>query len=226
MPKPACVVGSEGGIGSAVVQRLKDDGWSPVLRMDLNGPIPIDVSKADSVHAAFAKAKQQVSRLGLLVVASGTLDVGNITNTSIDSWNEVLAVNLSGPFLCCKASYDWIADGGRIVLISSIAGRTGGIVTGSAYAASKGGVESLAKSLAQQLAARGITVNCVAPGGIDTPMLAKNPDAAIAAMIKATPLKRIGLPAEIAAAISFLGSDDASFITGSVLGVNGGLRMD
>ena len=226
MSKTACVVGSEGGIGSAIVQRLKDEGWSPVLRMDLNGPIVIDVSNADSVNAAFAKARQLVPQLGLLVVASGVLDLGNITNTSLERWSEVLAVNLTGPFLCCKASYDWIVDGGRIVLISSLAGRTGGVVSGTAYASSKGGVESLSKSLAQQLASRGITVNCVAPGGVDTSMLAKNTDSAISAMIKSTPLKRVGLPAEIAAAVSFLGSSDASFITGTVLAVNGGLRMD
>ncbi len=226
MSKTACVVGSEGGIGSAIVQRLKDEGWSPVLRMDLNGPIAIDVSNADSVNAAFAKARQLVPQLGLLVVASGVLDLGNITNTSLERWSEVLAVNLTGPFLCCKASYDWIVDGGRIVLISSLAGRTGGVVSGTAYASSKGGVESLSKSLAQQLASRGITVNCVAPGGVDTSMLAKNTDSAISAMIKSTPLKRVGLPAEIAAAVSFLGSSDASFITGTVLAVNGGLRMD
>lgn len=226
MSKTACVVGSEGGIGSAIVQRLKDEGWSPVLRMDLNGPIAIDVSNADSVDAAFAKAQQQVAQLGLLVVASGILDLGKITNTSLERWNEVLAVNLTGPFLCCKASYDWIVDGGRIVLISSLAGRTGGVVSGTAYASSKGGVESLSKSLAQQLASRGITVNCVAPGGVDTSMLAKNSDSAISAMINATPLRRVGSPAEIAAAVSFLGSNDASFITGTVLAVNGGLRMD
>ena len=226
MPKPACVVGSEGGIGSAVVQRLKDDGWSPVLRMDLNGPIEIDVSNANSVNTAFANARQQVEKLGLLVIASGTLDLGNISNTNLERWNEVLAVNLTGPVLCCKAAYDWIADGGRIVLISSLAGRTGGVVSGTAYAASKGGVESLAKSLAQQLASRDITVNCVAPGGVDTSMLAKNSDSAITAMINATPLKRLGSPAEIAAAVSFLSSNDASFITGAVLPVNGGLRME
>ncbi len=226
MSKTACVVGSEGGIGTAIVKRLKDDGWSSVLRMDLKGPIEIDVTNADSVNAAFEKARQQVKQLGLLVVASGVLDLGNITNTSLERWNEVMAVNLTGPFLCCKASYDWIVDGGRIVLISSLAGRTGGVVSGTAYASSKGGVESLSKSLAQQLAFRGITVNCVAPGGIDTSMLKKNADSAISAMIKATPLNRVGLPAEIAAAVAFLGSSDASFITGTVLSVNGGLRMD
>lgn len=226
MSKTACVVGSEGGIGTAIVKRLKDDGWSSVLRMDLKGPIEIDVTNADSVNSAFEKARQQVKQLGLLVVASGVLDLGNITNTSLERWNEVMAVNLTGPFLCCKASYDWIVDGGRIVLISSLAGRTGGVVSGTAYASSKGGVESLSKSLAQQLAFRGITVNCVAPGGVDTLMLKKNADSAISAMIKATPLNRVGLPAEIAAAVAFLGSSDASFITGTVLSVNGGLRMD
>lgn len=226
MPKTACVVGSEGGIGSAIVRHLEHDGWSPVLRMDLNGPSRIDLSDPASVSDAFTRARHEVPELGLLVVTSGILDLGSLEATTLERWNEVLAVNLTGPFLCCKFAQNWLAFGGRIVFISSLAGRTGGVLTGAAYAASKGGLESLAKSVAQQLAGRAITVNCVAPGGVDTPMLAKNSAKSRAAMAAATPLGRIGTPEEIAAAVSFLASEGSGFITGAVLPVNGGLRMD
>lgn len=226
MAKSACVIGSQGGIGSAIVRRLEQEGWSPVLQLDVNGPLKIDVSDVNSIRSAFAQARRDLPELNLLVVAAGILDLGNIEATSLERWNEVLAINLTGPFLCCKFAQDWLADGGRIVFISSLAGRTGGVLTGPAYAASKGGLESFAKSAAQQLAARAITVNCVAPGGVDTPMLAKNSAKSRAAMAASTPLGRIGTPEEIAASVSFLASDGAAFITGAVLPVNGGLRMD
>ena len=139
---------------------------------------------------------------------------------------DVLAVNLTGPFLCCKLARDWLVDGGRIVLLGSLAGRTGGVLTGTAYAVSKGGIESLTKSVAQELAPRCITVNCVAPGGVDTPLLARSSPESLAAMTAATPLKRMAAPDEIAAAVSYLAGDGAAFVTGAVLPVNGGLRMD
>jgi 3-oxoacyl-[acyl-carrier protein] reductase len=167
-----------------------------------------------------------VPQLDALVVASGILDLEKLAGTSVERWNRVLAVNLTGPFLCCKLARDWLADGGRIVLVGSLAGRTGGVLTGTAYAVSKGGVESLTKSVAQELAPRRITVNCVAPGGVDTPMLARNSAEGLAALKAAAPLKRVAAPEEVAAVIAFLASDEASFITGAVVPVNGGLRMD
>jgi NAD(P)-dependent dehydrogenase (short-subunit alcohol dehydrogenase family) len=226
MAKAACVIGSSGGIGSAVTRRLRADGFSPVLEMDLQGPIPIDLAAPAAVESAFTAARQQLSRLDVLVVAAGILDLGKLADLGIAQWNRVLAVNLTGPFLCCKLAQDWLVDGGRIVLLGSLAGRTGGVLTGTAYAASKGGIESLTKSVAQELSPRRITVNCVAPGAVDTPMLARNSPERLAAMAAATPLKRMAAPEEIAAAVSYLASDGAAFVTGAVLPVNGGLRMD
>jgi NAD(P)-dependent dehydrogenase (short-subunit alcohol dehydrogenase family) len=110
--------------------------------------------------------------------------------------------------------------------VGSLAGRTGGVLTGTAYSVSKGGLESLTKSVAQELAPRRITVNCVAPGGVDTPMRAKNSPEGLAALRAAAPLKRMATPDEIAAVIAFLASEDAGFMTGAVVPVNGGLRMD
>lgn len=225
MTKVACVVGASGGIGGAVSRRLKNDGYS-VLQMDLGGPIRIDLADLPSAEAAFAEGRRQAPQLDVLVVAAGILDLGKLASLTLQQWNKVLAVNLTGPFLCCKLARDWLRDGGRIVLVGSLAGRTGGVLTGTAYAVSKGGIESLTKSVAQELAARRITVNCVAPGGVDTPMLARNTPEGLAAMKAATPLKRMAMPEEIAAAIAYLASDDAAFITGAVLPVNGGLRMD
>jgi 3-oxoacyl-[acyl-carrier protein] reductase len=226
MSKAACVIGANGGIGSAVVRALTRDGWSPVLRLDQDGPIPIDVTDEISVTRAFDQARRQAPSLGLLVVASGILDLDKLGALSLERWNKVLAVNLTGPFLCCKAARTWLVDGGRIVLIGSLAGRTGGVLTGTAYAASKGGVESLTKSVANELAPRRITVNCIAPGGVDTPMLAQNSAEQKARLAAATPLGRMAMPDEIAASVCFLASEAAGFITGAVLPVNGGIRMD
>lgn len=226
MGKTACVVGASGGIGAATVRRLERAGFAPVLRMDLDGPIRIDLADAASVESAFSQARRSVPRLDALVVASGILDLEKLAGTSLERWNRVLAVNLTGPFLCCRHAHGWLNDGGRIVLLGSLAGRTGGVLTGTAYAVSKGGIESLTKSVAQELAARRITVNCVAPGGVDTPMLAQNSPTGLAALREAAPLKRMATPDEIAATIAFLASEDAAFITGAVVPVNGGVRMD
>jgi len=226
MSKAACVIGATGGIGSAVVRALRQAGWSPVLELDLNGPIAIDVTEEASVERAFAQARREASSIGLLVVASGILDLEKLPTLSAERWNKVMAVNLTGPFLCCKAARTWLADGGRIVMLGSLAGRTGGVLTGTAYAASKGGVESLTKSVANELAPRRITVNCIAPGGVDTPMLAQNSVEQKAKLAAATPLGRMATPDEIAAAVLFLASEQAAFITGAVLPVNGGIRMD
>ena len=226
MDKTACVVGASGGIGAATVDRLSKAGYSKVLRMDLDGPIRVDLAEPSSVETGFDEARRLAPRLDALVVASGILDLEKLAATNLERWNRVLAVNLTGPFLCCRLARDWLNDGGRIVLVGSLAGRTGGVLTGTAYAVSKGGLESLTKSVAQELAPRRITVNCVAPGAVQTLMLDRNSPGSLEAMKAATPLKRVAQPEEIAAAIAFLASDDAGFVTGAVFPVNGGLRMD
>lgn len=226
MVASACVVGSEGSIGAAVCQRLHEQGTSTVIRMDRDGPIRIDVADPESVDRAFAMARERLQRCEALVIASGILDLGKLATLDVHTWNKVLAVNLTGPFLCCKAAREWLQDGGRIVLIGSLAGRTGGVLTGTAYSVSKGGVESLTKSIAQELSPRKITVNCVAPGAVDTAMLAQNPPQAIESMRAATPLKRLARADEIAAAVGYLLSPEAAFITGATLAINGGIRMD
>lgn len=239
MTNAVVVVGAAGGIGGAIARRAAADGYAPLFLMDRDETalagiadetggtaIAMDISDAASVDRAFAQVRAQASVLYGLVLAAGVVDNGKLADLLPDRWGEILAVNLTGPFLCCLAARDDLAEGGRIVTLGSLAGRTGGVITGTAYAASKGGIEALSKSMAQELAPRKITVNCVAPGAVETPMLAAHPPERKAAMSAATPLKRMAKPEEIAAAVCFLLSEDSAFTTGAVLAVNGGLRMD
>jgi len=233
----ACIVGAGGGIGAAIVRRFAVDGWSLILmdrgdtaagiaRETGGTAIALDLAAADTIAAAFAQARGRAPRLDALVLAAGIVDNHKLATLAPARWDEVIAVNLTGPFLCLHEARTWHADGGRVVTLGSLAGRTGGVLTGTAYAASKGGIESLTKSVAQELAPRGITVNCVAPGIVDTPMLAAHPPERRAGMASAVPLKRMAAPAEIAATVAFLCSADAGYITGTVVPVNGGLRME
>ncbi|MEO8856097.1 MAG: SDR family NAD(P)-dependent oxidoreductase [Burkholderiaceae bacterium] len=236
--KHALVIGARGGIGAATLARLDAQGWRTTAldqALALAAPaavadaIAIDLANPASIAQAFSEVGRRVSLHGpidLLALCSGIVDTEKVASVSLAHWNTMLATNLTGPFLCCQHSYPLLRDGARIVLIGSLAGRTGGVLTGAAYAATKGGIESLAKSMAQELAPRRITVNVVAPGAIDTPMLRAHSAERKKGMAGATPLQRLGRPEEVASAILYLASADAGFITGSVMHVNGGIRMD
>ena len=237
-PRSACIVGATGGIGAAITRRAARDGYRPLVCMDLATPaldamaaetggiaVPIDLTSPDSIASAFDSARKAVPGLDALVLCAGVVDNGKLADLTLARWTEIITINLTGFFLCSQAARDWLVDGGRIVTLGSLAGQTGGVITGTAYAASKGGVEALTKSMAQELAPRKITVNSVAPGAIETPMLAAHPAEKKAAMSASTPLKRMGQPEEIAAAVAYLLSPEAAFTTGAVLAVNGGLRM-
>ncbi|NBB83050.1 MAG: SDR family oxidoreductase, partial [Alphaproteobacteria bacterium] len=189
--------------------------------------VPVDLAQPDTVADGFAKAGAALpDGIAALVLAAGVVDTAKLGELTPEGWARILAVDLTGFFLCCHHALPRLVDGGRIVTLGSLAGRTGGVLTGTAYAAAKGGVEAMTKSIAQQLAPRGITANCVAPGAVETPMLAAHPPERKAAMSASTPLKRMGRPEEIAGAVAWLLSADAAFVTGHVLAVNGGLRMD
>lgn len=234
-----CIVGAAGGIGAALARLLQARGARELVLMDRAGAAldalaaecgarahALDLRDPASVEAAFAAAKVAQPRIDGLVLCSGIVDTKPLGQLTLERWNEIIAINLTGQFLCAKAAESWIADGGRLVTISSLSARTGGVVTSSGYAASKGGIESFVKALARELGPRGITVNCVAPGWIDTPMTAPHPAASKAAVEAATPLRRTGKPEEIATTIAFLLSAGASHITGACIAVNGGIRMD
>lgn len=234
-----CIVGATGGIGGALARLLQARGARGLVLMDRAGPAlddlarecgasaqPLDLRDRASVDAAFTAVRAALPRIDALVVSAGIVDTRPLGQLSLERWDEIMAINLTGPFLCCQAAESWLADGGRIVLISSLSARTGGVVTSSAYAASKGGIESFTKAIARELGPRGITVNCVSPGWIDTPMTAPHPAASKAAVEAATPLRRTGKPEEVAATIAFLLSTGAGHITGAAVPVNGGIRMD
>lgn len=239
MTRALVITGAAGGIGAAIARRAATDGFAPLFLIDRDEAalaviaeetggtsIVLDITDERAVIAAFEELRTAVSSLYGLVLAAGVVDNGKLADLSPARWNEIIAINLTGSFLCCHAANYILEDGGRIVTMGSLAGRTGGVITGTAYAASKGGIEALTKSMAQELAARAITVNCISPGAVETPMLAAHPPERKAAMSAATPLKRMAKPEEIAAAVCFLLSDDSAFTTGAVIAVNGGLRMD
>ncbi len=237
--RSACIVGAAGGIGSAAARLLAREGYAPLVLMDRGGTslaslaaetgalaVELDLADPPTIAAAFAAAREKVPILNALVLCAGVVDTGKLETLTLGRFSEVVAINLTGTFLCCQAATEWLADGGRVVTLGSLAARTGGVITGAAYAASKGGVESLTKAVAQELAPRRITVNCIAPGAIDTPMTAGHPPERRAAVDRATPLGRHGRAEEVAATIAFLASEEAGYITGAVIPVNGGLRMD
>jgi 3-oxoacyl-[acyl-carrier protein] reductase len=187
-----------------------------------------DVSQSDQVRAMISQVEAQFHRLDILVNNAGIIRRGSIETVTEDQWDQVMSVNLKGTFNCCKAAADMMIKqrSGKIVNVSSIAGKTGDITSAPGYGPSKAAIDSLTKSLAMQLAAYGINVNGVAPHAIETDMSAEWSDEKRKTIIASIPLKRLGQPQEVADAVLFLASDKAGFITGEILDVNGGFLMD
>lgn len=186
----------------------------------------IDLASPDSIKEAFAKVAKDFGRIDILVNNAGLTRDGLAMRMKRDDWDAVIQTNLSGSFFCIQQVLPGMVRErwGRIVNITSVVGESGN--PGQAnYVASKAGLIGLTKSLAQELASRSITVNAVAPGFIETDMTSSLSDELKAKITESVPLKRIGKPEEIAAAVKFLASDDASYITGHVLDVNGGMFM-
>jgi NAD(P)-dependent dehydrogenase (short-subunit alcohol dehydrogenase family) len=165
-------------------------------------------------------------RIDYLVNNAGVTVDKTVRKMTVDDWHAVLRVNLSGAFYMTKAVLELMLDRGfgRIVNISSVIGQTGNVGQAN-YAASKAGLIGFTKSLALEVARKGITVNCVAPGFIDTDMVADVPKETLDRIVEGIPVGRLGKAREIARAVQFLVDDDAGYITGSVLAVNGGLDM-
>ncbi len=188
--------------------------------------VSIDLASPDSIKEAFSKASKDFGRIDILVNNAGLTRDGLAMRMKRDDWDAVIQTNLSGSFFCIQQVMPGMVRErwGRIINITSVVGESGN--PGQAnYVASKAGLIGLTKSLAQELAARNITVNAVAPGFVETDMTASLSDDLKAKITEAVPLKRIGKPEEIAAAVKFLASDDAAYITGHVLDVNGGMFM-
>jgi 3-oxoacyl-[acyl-carrier protein] reductase len=181
-----------------------------------------DVRSFDSVQKMFAQIQQLAGRLDILVNNAGILRDRTIKKMTLDEWHSVMETNLNGVFYCSKLAAEMLADGGRIINVSSIAGLVG--FPGQAnYAAAKAGVAGLTRALAQELGSRNITVNCVAPGFIDTDMTRVLADEQKNKLLERVPLGRLGRVTDIAPLAVFLASDESAWITGEVIRAAGGL---
>jgi NAD(P)-dependent dehydrogenase (short-subunit alcohol dehydrogenase family) len=239
-PKVALVTGAARGIGLATAKRFLAEGWRVAL-LDIENALlqgavaeiaspehtlalHCDVSDASAVAAAIDRLEQRFGRLDALVNNAGVAVFAPLLETSDDDWNRILAVNLTGPFLCAKAAVALMREhgGGAIVNITSISAVRASALR-SAYGTSKAGLAHLTKQLAVELASLGIRVNAVAPGPVDTAMAKAVHTAEIRADYHdAIPLNRYGLEEELAEAIFFLSCERSSYITGQILAVDGG----
>lgn len=229
----ALVTGGNRGIGRSIAVALRDAGHMVVAThrsspIDVDGitAVECDVSDAGSIDRAFTEIEDAFGPVSIVVSNAGITKDGLLLRMSEDDFTSVLDSNLTGGFRVAKRATKSMMKGrwGRIVFISSIVG-IGGQAGQANYAASKSGLHGLARSLAKEFASRNITVNVVAPGPIETDMTAALSDEQIAAMTDVVPLGRMGSPDDIAAAVRFLVSDSASYITGVVLPVDGGMTM-
>jgi 2-hydroxycyclohexanecarboxyl-CoA dehydrogenase len=243
----AVVTGGASGIGLGVARGFVADGYRVAI-LDRNAAgaataaadlraegaetlaVDVDVADRGSVDSALARVRAELGPVEILVTSAGVEAFDPITEITPDKWDRIIAVNLTGTFTCVQASIaDMIAAGwGRIVTISSSSALSGA-PNMAHYVASKGGVIALTKALARDLARHGITVNTIPPSLVDTPM-AREAEAAgnfpgVDVVGPMVPLGRAGTPDDIAAACSFLCSDDAGYITGQSLGVNGGMYL-
>jgi len=184
-----------------------------------------DLSKPELFKSLFADVESHFGRLDVLVNNAGLLDMSSVENTNEAEWDNLLAVNLKAPFFLVQSSLELLkrSDHPRVINISSNAGRMGGFSNGMSYTASKGGLISLTYGLARQLAKHKITVNCVAPGTIESDMLLARDEDTRNKLLQRFPLGRFGQSSEVADAVAYFSSVNSDFTTGAVLDVNGGL---
>jgi 3-oxoacyl-[acyl-carrier protein] reductase len=241
----AIVTGAARGIGKAIALTFVREGAKVALvdvdrdQLDLlkdeisknKGealPLPCDITQSPQVKEMVNQVWEAFGRVDILVNNAGIIRRGTIETITEEDWDRVIEVNLKGTFNCCKAVFGIMKQQGygKIVNISSIAGKMGDITSAPGYGPSKAGIDALTKTLARQLAPYGINVNGVAPHAIETEMSAQWSEERRREIIASIPLGRLGKPEEVAEAVLFLVSDEASFITGEILDVNGGALMD
>jgi len=241
----AIVTGGARGIGKAIVLKLIREGAKVAIadvdKRELDTlkneieknkgdiiNISCDITKSSEVKEMVGQVKRSFGRIDILVNNAGIIRRGTIETVTEEDWDRVIEVNLKGTFNCCKAVVDIMKQQGygKIVNVSSIAGKMGDITSAPGYGPSKAGVDALTKTLARQLAPYHINVNAVSPHAIETEMSAQWSEERRKEIIASIPLGRLGKPEDVAEAVLFLASDAASFITGEILDVNGGALMD
>lgn len=241
--KRIIVTGAAGGIGQAVVRRLAENG-ARVALFDLSEEaevleklaeslpgdcrsVPADVTNPQSLAAAFALVDDAFGGLDGLVNNAGITRAEDVFDISLESWREVIDINMTGAFLCAKLAMERLRAqgiGGSIVQMGSVVGHQGALKGHLHYSASKSALHGISRTLARTGARFGVTVNTVAPGLVQTPMI-DTAHGADSALYDSIPLGRLAEPSEIAAAVHFLLSEEARYITGAVIDVNGGMYM-
>lgn len=239
MGRVALVTGGTRGIGRAISERLKEAGYTVAANYGGNdeaakkfteetgiAAYKCDVSDYDACQAMLAKIKEELGAVEVLVNNAGITRDGTLHRMSAENWEAVIATNLSSCFNLCRGVIDDMRakSFGRIVNIGSINGQAGqyGQVN---YAAAKSGIHGFTKALAQEGAGKGITVNAIAPGYVDTDMVRAVPPAVLEKIIAKIPMGRLGRADDIARGVLFLVADDGDFITGATLSINGGQHM-
>ncbi len=240
----ALVTGASRGIGRAIAMQLAGDGFAVAVNYATNTKLADDVVGAiedaggsalavrgdmadvDDVTSAFTRVENDLGPVAVLVNNAGITDDGLILRMDLEQWNRVISTNLTSAYLCTKAALRGMvrARYGRIITITSVSGISGN--PGQAnYAASKAGLIGLTKSVAKEVGSRGITVNAVAPGFIDTDMTGALGEAVTSRAVEQISLGRLGRPEEVASVVGYLASDGASYITGQTIVVDGGLAL-
>jgi 3-oxoacyl-[acyl-carrier protein] reductase len=238
--KTALITGATGAIGSAIARALHKQGATVAvsgtrreildqLAADLRERVHVlacDLADASETEALVARAEEAMGRLDVLVANAGVAKDNLFVQLRDEDWERVIAINLSATFRLARAAVRGMMRQrfGRIVAITSVVGLTGN--PGQAnYVAAKAGVTGMIKSIAQEYAKRGVTANCVAPGFVVTPMTDKLNDRQREAILSRVPANRAGTKEEVAAAVAYLASDEAGYVTGQTLHVNGGMAM-
>jgi 3-oxoacyl-[acyl-carrier protein] reductase len=216
----ALVTGGTRGIGAAIADRLEADGWKVARLGRTSGDVQADVGDAEQVKAALTEVKERFGPILVLVNNAGVRHDGLAIRMPDDEWQTVVDTNLTGAFLCTRRALDDMlgARWGRIVNVSSVVAEHGN--PGQAnYAAAKAGLLGFTRTIAREMARKGVTCNAVTPGVIETDMTADLPED----MAKAVPAGRVGRPEEVAAAVAFLVSEEAAYVNGATLSVDGAL---